>query len=193
MNCTNAQKVQFGTHMLEKEVGDWWGNTVHRFDEVEDVRGKKDVEFLELKQGNETVAEIYDEDSRKSDAYYKSLNDRKGKGQFRGKSYADKGKQKTDYYMKPSGGGATILIKCFKCGVKGHRASKCTKDDRKCFKCGKMGYKANDCRVSSNVTCYNCGKRGHISTKCDKPEKEKAKGKVFALFGSESVVEDRLI
>ena len=68
--------MQFGTHMLEKEAKDWWSNTVHRFDEEgvevswalfcdaflenyfpEDVRGKKEVEFLELKQGNGTVAE----------------------------------------------------------------------------------------------------------------------------------------
>lgn len=33
MNCSDAQKVQFGTHMLEKEVGDWWRNIVQRFDE----------------------------------------------------------------------------------------------------------------------------------------------------------------
>ncbi|XP_058733245.1 uncharacterized protein LOC131604847 [Vicia villosa] len=56
MNYTDAQKVQFGTHMLEKEAEDWWGNIAQRFDE-EDVRGKKEVEFLELKQGNGTVAE----------------------------------------------------------------------------------------------------------------------------------------
>ncbi|XP_050896661.1 uncharacterized protein LOC127103447 [Lathyrus oleraceus] len=33
MNCSDAQKVQFGTHMLEKEAEDWWRNTVQRFDE----------------------------------------------------------------------------------------------------------------------------------------------------------------
>ncbi|XP_050896750.1 uncharacterized protein LOC127103543 [Lathyrus oleraceus] len=76
MNCSDAQKVQFGIHMLEKEAEDWWRNTVKRFDEddievswslfrdaflekyfLEDVRGKKEIEFLELKQGNGTVAE----------------------------------------------------------------------------------------------------------------------------------------
>ncbi|XP_058745853.1 uncharacterized protein LOC131618703 [Vicia villosa] len=74
MNCTDAQKVQFGTHMLEKEAEDWWNNTFKRFEEdgievtwglfrdvflenyfQEDCRGKKEVEFLELKQGNGTV------------------------------------------------------------------------------------------------------------------------------------------
>ncbi|XP_058725846.1 uncharacterized protein LOC131597152 [Vicia villosa] len=169
MNCTDVQKLQFGTHMLEKEPEDWWGNTVQRFDEEgmeftwalfhdaflenyfpEDVHGKKEVEFLELKQGNGTVAEyaakfqeliqycshysttnverskclkfmnglrhdikksigyqhityfaelvnkiqIYDEDSRESASNYKSSNDGKGKGQYRGKPYDDKKKQK---------------------------------------------------------------------------------------------------
>ncbi|XP_050897099.1 uncharacterized protein LOC127103906 [Lathyrus oleraceus] len=56
MNCSDAQKVQFGTHMLEKEAEDWWRNTIKIFDE-DDVRGKKEIEFLELKQGNGTVVE----------------------------------------------------------------------------------------------------------------------------------------
>ncbi|XP_050876838.1 uncharacterized protein LOC127080564 [Lathyrus oleraceus] len=65
MNCSDAQKVQFGTHMLDKEAEDWWRNTVQGFDEdgieatwaffrlaflekyfPEDVRGKKEIEFL---------------------------------------------------------------------------------------------------------------------------------------------------
>ncbi|XP_058782997.1 uncharacterized protein LOC131657641 [Vicia villosa] len=110
-----------------------------------DVCGKKEVEFLELKQGNRIVAEyavkfqklikfcphyntanaerykclkfvnknrIYDEDSRDSASHYKYLNDKKGKGQIRGKPYADKGKQKAGYDRKPSGGGAPTLVRC---------------------------------------------------------------------------------
>ena len=33
MIYTDAQKVQFGTHMLEKEAEDWWNNTLQRFEE----------------------------------------------------------------------------------------------------------------------------------------------------------------
>lgn len=33
MNYSDAHKVQFDTHMLEKEAEDWWRNTVVRFDE----------------------------------------------------------------------------------------------------------------------------------------------------------------
>ncbi|XP_050889646.1 uncharacterized protein LOC127094932 [Lathyrus oleraceus] len=184
MNCSDAQKVQFGTHMLEKEVKDWWHNTIQRFDKddievtwalfrdaflekyfPEAVRGKEEIEFLKLKQGNGIVAEyatkfeelikfcphyntsnterskclkfvnglrpdikkalgyqqitrfselvnksrIYDEDSRESVAHYKSLHDKKGKGQFRGKSYDCK--KKAGNGKKPSGGGSHTPVK----------------------------------------------------------------------------------
>lgn len=71
-----AQKVQFGTHMLTEEDDDWWGNTRQRLEVAgneitwvvfkgefleryfpEDVCGKKEIEFLELKQWNSSVAE----------------------------------------------------------------------------------------------------------------------------------------
>ena len=76
MACSDAQPVQFETHMLTEEAEDWWDNTRQRLADVgteitwvvfrdeflrkyfpEDVRGKKEIEFLELKQGSMTVAE----------------------------------------------------------------------------------------------------------------------------------------
>ncbi|XP_050876839.1 uncharacterized protein LOC127080565 [Lathyrus oleraceus] len=64
-NCSDARKVQFGTHMFDQKAEDWWRNTIQRFDEdgievsweffrdafmekdfPEDVRGKKEIEFL---------------------------------------------------------------------------------------------------------------------------------------------------
>ncbi|XP_058774385.1 uncharacterized protein LOC131648666 [Vicia villosa] len=71
MDCTPAQKVRYGTHMLAVEADDWWLDTRQRLEVAgeeitwvvfrreflrkyypEDVRGKKEIEFLELKQGN---------------------------------------------------------------------------------------------------------------------------------------------
>ncbi|XP_058767033.1 uncharacterized protein LOC131640668 [Vicia villosa] len=90
-------------------------------------------------------------------SHYKSSNNGKGKGQYRGKPYDDKKKQKYGYCGKPSGGGASTPIKCYKCGVEGHRANECIKNSGKCFKCDKPGHKVVDCRVGLGVTFYNCG------------------------------------
>ena len=76
MACADAQKVQFGTHMLSEEAEDWGDNTRQRLEDVgteitwtvfrkeflkkyfpEDARGKREIEFLELKQGSMIVAE----------------------------------------------------------------------------------------------------------------------------------------
>ncbi|XP_050889202.1 uncharacterized protein LOC127094404 [Lathyrus oleraceus] len=223
MNCSDAQKVQFGTHMLEKEAEDWWRNIVQRFDEdaeyaanfeelikfcphyntanakrskcLKFVNGlrtdiKKERGYQQITRFFELVnkSRIYDEDIRESVSHYKSLHDKKGKWKFRGKSCD--GKKKAGDGKKPSGGGSHTPIKCFRCGVEGHRAPECPKGDVTCFECGKQGHKSFDCKVGSNVTCYNCGEQGNISTKCNKPKKEKAKGKVFALSGVDTSVEE---
>ncbi|XP_058727635.1 uncharacterized protein LOC131599210 [Vicia villosa] len=164
VSCTDVQKVQFGTHMLTKEADGWWNNTVRRFEregiEVtwtlfrdaflgnfcpEDVRGKKEVRFLQLKRGGE---------------------------QFREKSYDDMRGQ-SGIGKKPSGGGASIPIKCYRCGETGH--------------------KTVDCGVGSSRICYNCGEQGRNCAMCDKPKKEQAEGKVFALSGAETTSKDKLI
>lgn len=75
MVCIDAQKVLFGTHMLAEEAEYWLENAHMRLDiagtEITwgnfktnflakylsvDVRSKKDIEFLKLKQGNIIVA-----------------------------------------------------------------------------------------------------------------------------------------
>jgi len=76
MQCEDAQKVRFGTHMLAEEADDWWVSLLPILEQggvevtwtmfrrefldryfPEDVRGKKEIEFLELKQGNMSVTE----------------------------------------------------------------------------------------------------------------------------------------
>jgi len=68
--------VQFGTHMLAEEADDWWVSLLPVLEQdgvvvtwavfrreflnryfPEDVRGKKEIEFLELKQGDKSVTE----------------------------------------------------------------------------------------------------------------------------------------
>lgn len=76
MECTEPQKVRFGTHMLAEEDDDWWVSTrpiLENRGEVvtwaifnreflkryflEDVCVRKEIEFLELKQGDMLVTE----------------------------------------------------------------------------------------------------------------------------------------
>jgi len=68
--------VRFGTHMLAEEADDWWVSLLPMLEQdgvvvtwavfrreflnryfPEDVRGKKEIEFLELKQGDKSVTE----------------------------------------------------------------------------------------------------------------------------------------
>jgi len=76
MQCSEVQKVRFGTHMLAEEADDWWVSVLPILENCggvvtwavfrreflnryfpEDVRGKKEIEFLELKQGDMSVTE----------------------------------------------------------------------------------------------------------------------------------------
>ncbi|XP_058732659.1 uncharacterized protein LOC131604216 [Vicia villosa] len=106
----------------------------------EDCHGKKEVEFLELEQGNGTVAEYsarFQELIKESASHYKAMNEKKV--QYRGKPYDNK--KKAGFGRKPSGGGSSAPIKCFKCSVEGHRAVNCSKVEVTCFMCGKSGHK----------------------------------------------------
>ena len=77
MECQDHQKVLFATHMLADKAEYWWENTRPRLEGAggavvpwgtfrqtflekyfpEDVKNRKEMEFLELKQGSMTVAE----------------------------------------------------------------------------------------------------------------------------------------
>src|ERR1044072_6366264 len=268
IDCAEGLKVRYGTHMLAEEADDWWVATRTELEEYgvalnwavfrraflrryfpEDIRGKKEIEFLELKQGNKTVSEyaskfselakyyahypndadgefskcitfenglrdeikqgiryqrirrfsdlvdcsrILEEDLANTKSNARGYVDRKGKQQMdRGKPY-DRSNQRSSGWKKSSGGDSSSSVRCYKCGETGHRMVDCKSNDKKCFKCGKFGHVANDCRVKV-VTCYNCGEEGHTRPQCPKLKKEQAGGKVFALSGSETKPDDRLI
>ncbi|XP_058768218.1 uncharacterized protein LOC131641940 [Vicia villosa] len=259
MESTPAQKVRYGTHMLAVEADDRWLETRQRLETIgeevtwvvfcreflrkyypEDVRGKKEIEFLKLKQGNKLVTEyatkfvelakfyphyseataefskcikfenglrseikkavgyqkicvfadlvnccrIYEEDSN---AYYKMLNDRRGKNQQNCGKPNDapigKGKQKVAQGQRTSGGDAPASVVCFKYGKPGHKSNVCNDEVKRGFRWGKSGYTAPECK-HKEVTCFNCGEEGHISTQCHKPKKASGSGKVFVLAGT---------
>ncbi|MCI40917.1 hypothetical protein A2U01_0062150, partial [Trifolium medium] len=52
MRCTDEDKTTLGAYMLREEANHWWKNARQRIG-----AGGVVVEFLELKQGNMTVAE----------------------------------------------------------------------------------------------------------------------------------------
>jgi len=93
---------------------------------------------------------------------------------------------------RPKGRDAPTEIVCFKCGEKGHKSNVCGRDEKKCFRCGKKGHMVAECK-RGDIVCYNCDEEGHLSSQCKKPKKTQASGKVFALTGTQTVNEDRLI
>ncbi|XP_058722113.1 uncharacterized protein LOC131593564 [Vicia villosa] len=124
------------------------------------------------------------------------MSERSGKPQQnRRKPYsapAGKGKQQAAKGKRPSDGGAPYNLRCFKCCERGHQISECTIDVKKCYRCGKSGHVMADCKHKEMI-CFTCGEEGHISTHCQKPKQAHSDGKVFALAGSQTSSEDRLI
>jgi len=215
---------------------------------LEDVRGKKEIEFLELKQGDMSVTEyaakfvelakfyphytaetaefskcikfenglrtkikraigyqkirqfselvsscrIYEEDTK---AHYKVMNERKGKSQQshpkRYSAPAGKGKQKVDE-RRPRKKDTPAEIVCYTCGEKGHKSNDCTGEEKRCFRCGEKGHTIIECK-HDDVVCFNCNEEGHIGSQCKKPKQVQASGRVFALTGTQTENEDRLI
>ena len=83
-------------------------------------------------------------------------------------------------------------IECFKCGEKGHMSNACNRDKKKCFRCGKKGHTVAECK-RGDIVCFNCNEEGHIGFQCTKPKKAQTSGRVFALTGTQTDNEDRLI
>jgi len=124
------------------------------------------------------------------------MNERKGKQQqSRGKPYsapADKGKQRVNDESRPRKKETPAEIVYFRCGEKGHKSNTCNHDVKRCFRCGKKGHAIADCK-HDDIVCFNYGEEGHTSPQCKQPKKVQAGGKVFALAGTQTANEDRLI
>jgi len=63
---------------------------------------------------------------------------------------------------------------------------------KRCFRCGKKGHTTAECK-HDDIVCFNCEEEGHIGSQCKKPKKAQTTGRVFALTGTQTENEDRLI
>jgi len=124
------------------------------------------------------------------------MSERRGKSQqSHPKPYsapANKGKQRAVDERRSRRKDAPAEIVCYKCNGKGHKSNACPEHDKRCFCCGKKGHTNTDCK-GGDMVCFNCDEEGHISSQCKKPKKAQASGKVFALTGTQTKNEDRLI
>ncbi|XP_058753432.1 uncharacterized protein LOC131626613 [Vicia villosa] len=225
--------------MLAGEADNWWLETRQQLETIgdvitwaifsrefmrkyypEDVHGKKEIEFLELKQGDLLVTDYaakfvelakfyphYNEataefskciklESGLRPEIKKILNEKRGKHQQNcGKPYdapVGKGKQKTIDGQITSGGDAHTGIVCFMYGKPGHMSKACTTEVKRCFRRGKVGHTVAECK-HKEVLCFNYDEEGHIGSQCQKPKLTQAGGKMFALARTQIANEDRLI
>ncbi|XP_020209371.1 uncharacterized protein LOC109794328 [Cajanus cajan] len=203
MECPLTQKVRLATFMLTADAHFWWEGALQRmidggvqlnwdnFKRVflekyfpNDVRSHKEVEFLELKQGNDTVAEYV----AKFDAlvryctHYHGEGDERAKcikfvvgGPMRAASSSAPGKSKP--YSTPAkiqGNHAksrSVAGNSFVSGAASVGGSVSTPTSR-CKKCGLRGHEHYNC-PDKEITCFNCNGKGHISTQCPQPPRQR--------------------
>ncbi|XP_020206857.1 uncharacterized protein LOC109791903 [Cajanus cajan] len=171
----------------------------------DDVRSRKEMEFLELNQGNDTAADIYDRDNCARAAFYKGVG-----GPICVVISSTMGRNKP--YSAPSRfQGSKVAASGSKSFTRGSIVSatrsvggSMSTPSRRCRKCGRVGHNQSECR-DKEVTCFNCSGKGHISTQCPEPprtrvigsgsqiERPKTVGRVFALSGAEATWSENLI
>ncbi|XP_024634548.1 uncharacterized protein C683.02c-like [Medicago truncatula] len=155
---------------------------------------KRAIGYQKIRNLTELVSScrIYEEDTK---AHYKAVSEKKSKNQqSRHKPYndsADKDEQKVSDEKRPKRKEAPTEIVCYRCGEKGHKSNACT-EVKRCTRCGRKGHTITECK-HEDVVCFNCNEEGHIGSQCEKPKKTQTSGRVFALAGTQTANEDRLI
>ncbi|XP_058761445.1 uncharacterized protein LOC131634841 [Vicia villosa] len=204
MDCTPSQKVRYENHTLAVKADDWWLETRRRLEAAgeeiswvvfhgdfmrkyysEDVRDKKEIEFLELKQGNKSVVE-YAYKFVELAKFYPHYNEAtveiskciKFKNGLRFEIKKAVGYQKIHVFAD--------LVDCcriyeedsnahYKMVSERRKKQKATQGKRTswgdappgivCFKCGKVGHKSNVCNAEAK-RYFRCGKFGHALIEC---------------------------
>jgi hypothetical protein len=217
MGCTEQQKVVLGAYMLRKDAEYWWKNTSQRLRVggvaltwtmfkrefltryfPADVRNRKVIEFMELKQGNMSVAEYaakfeslcrftphyntveaeYDKCVKFENGLRPEVKHMIGFSEFRdfptlvtkSRICDMDGKARSDHYkmMKDNKGKSQNHGKPYDNKGKKSVGSSSGKRDVKCFKCGAFVHKIYECK-SQGDKCFQCGQVGHRSTECKNP------------------------
>ncbi|XP_020208438.1 uncharacterized protein LOC109793387 [Cajanus cajan] len=182
MDCPLTQKVKLATFMLTVDAHFWWEGALRRMIDggvhlnwdsfkkaflekyfPDDVRSRKEMEFLELNQGNDTLADY----AAKFDALVRYCTHYHGEGGERDKcikfvnGLSPEGRNKP--YSAPTrfqgSKAAANKRKSFTRGstasVTGSVGGSVSTPSRRCGKCGRIGHNQSECS-DKEVTCFNC-------------------------------------
>ncbi|XP_050889108.1 uncharacterized protein LOC127094297 [Lathyrus oleraceus] len=209
MACADAKKIRYGTYMLSEEAGYWWDNARQRFEAngtmitwvvfkgaflenyfLDDVCGRKEVECLELKQRNMTIADY----ASKFKGLYKCIKFEKGLcpeiKQFIGyqeirqvsvmvnkcRIYDEDFCARSSHYKSASDKRNGNLNHGKLYGDPFVKGKQRNFDEKKpseagvpnsvrCYKYGEFGYRISECK-SIIMNCFKFGKPGHRDAEC---------------------------
>ncbi|XP_050891048.1 uncharacterized protein LOC127096532 [Lathyrus oleraceus] len=195
MNCSEAQKVRFGIHMLVEEVDDWWINTRQVLDvatEVvtwavfnkdflrsyfpEDVHGKKEID--------EVTAE-FSKCIKFENGLHTEIKQAIGYQRIRRfpelvnncRIYEDDSKARSTYYKGLSERRGNLNLnhgkpynaitdKGKQKVIDGKRPSRGgAPTPLKCYRCGDLGHCVSECK-SDVKKCYKCRNSGYLVADC---------------------------
>ncbi|XP_058733474.1 uncharacterized protein LOC131605094 [Vicia villosa] len=181
------------------EVLDWL-KEIERIFRVMDLtpahKGKKEIEFLELKQGNMSVTEyvarfveltkFYPHFDGANAEFSKCIKFENG---CTLRSRRQLGIRRSVFFliwliaagfMRRIGMLITRLLRRKEGSTNRTVSNACNYEVKKYFRCGKVGHAMSDCKHRVMV-CFNCGEEGHIGSQCQKPKKAQTGERVFVL------------